>query len=226
MITVSHSTLSKLLAAMSARAGNSPCAKRSLRISRTRLGQQAFGGVESDRRKAVLVEPGDFAARATADIGGHPALDEEAPDDLVQIDRRRLLMPILGKRRGVAVVGVEREAGPSDQPSILEKSATARVAARISFSSFRRFSRNAWVVVVDLDLVEERIDRRAQFRHRAHGGGEILLRHRGAGFRLHLIDGLRERLLLIEAVERGIGRAVIGSCRPSSPRCAGCWRRA
>ena len=75
-------------------------------------------------------------------------------------------------------------------------------------SSFRRFSRTFGIVVVDLDLVEERIDRRTQFRHRGHGGGEIFFRDGGAGFGLHLIDGLGEGLLLIEAVERGIRRAV------------------
>ena len=81
------------------------------------------------------------------------------------------------------------------------------------------------VVVVDLDLVEERIDRRAQFCHRAHRAGEIFLRHGGAGFRLHLIDRLRERLFLGEAVERGIRRAVEGCACPSSPRSRGyCWR--
>src|SRR5664279_4770731 len=37
------------------------------------------------------------------------------------------------------------------------------------------------IVVVDLDLVEERIHRRTQFRHRAHRAGEIFLRDSGAG---------------------------------------------
>ena len=89
-----------------------------------------------------------------------------------------------------------------NQPSILEKSATARVALRISFSSFRRFSRTFGIVVIDLDLVEERIDRGTQRCHRAHGAGEVFLRHGDAGFHLHQVDRVRQRLLFVEAVER------------------------
>ena len=49
-----------------------------------------------------------------------------------------------------------------------EKSATARVASRISLSSRSRFSRSGLCPSdVDRHLVEERIDMRAQLRHRA-----------------------------------------------------------
>src|SRR5882672_4609647 len=67
-----------------------------------------------------------------------------------------------------------------------------------------------WIVVVDLDLVEECIDRRTQFRHRAHRTRKIFFCDSSAGFRLHLIDSLRQRLLLIEGIQRGIRRTVIG----------------
>src|SRR6201999_3554107 len=97
--------------------------------------------IEAGGDKTVGIEPGHLAAAAAADIGGHAAVDEEAPDDVVQIDRRRLLVPILGERRRLLVVGGERRAIHWHQSWILEKSATARVAARISFNSFSRFSR-------------------------------------------------------------------------------------
>lgn len=48
--------------------------------------------------------------------------------------RLRIRIPPLTASNNLALV---------DQPSILEKSATARVAARISLSSFSRFSRSA-----------------------------------------------------------------------------------
>src|SRR3984893_15661707 len=66
------------------------------------------------------------------------------------------------------------------------------------------------VLVVDLDLVEKRIDRRPQFCDGAHRAREVFAGDGGTGFRLHLIDRLRQRPLLSEAVERSIGRAVIG----------------
>ena len=58
------------------------------------------------------------------------------------------------------------------------------------------------VVVIDLDLVEERIDRRAKFGHFAHGSGEVLAADGGAGGSSHLIDGLCEGLFLIERIQR------------------------
>jgi hypothetical protein len=67
-----------------------------------------------------------------------------------------------------------------------------------------------WIVVVDLDLVEERINRRTQFRHCAHCARKIFFCDRSAGFRLHLIDSVRQRLFLSKGLQRGIGRTVIG----------------
>jgi hypothetical protein len=64
-----------------------------------------------------------------------------------------------------------------------------------------------WIVVVDLHLLEERIDRRTQFCHRAHRAGKIFSCHGSAGFRFDLIDGLGERFLFSEAAERSIRRA-------------------
>ena len=58
------------------------------------------------------------------------------------------------------------------QPSILEKSATARVAARIWLSSLSRLARSG-VLGIHRHLFEERIDMRPQLRHGAHGGGKI-----------------------------------------------------
>src|SRR5579871_2773983 len=114
--------------------------KCQLRIAAARLREQAVGCIEALGRIAVGSEPGHLAAAAAADIGGPAALDEKARDDVMQIGRRRLLVPVLRKRRCVVVVS--RERSPiHGQPSILEKSATARVAARIWLSSFRRFSR-------------------------------------------------------------------------------------
>ena len=67
-----------------------------------------------------------------------------------------------------------------------------------------------WSVVVDLDVLEERVHRRTQFRHRAHGSGEVFLGDGSARSRLHLTDRFRERLFLGEAIECGVRRAVIG----------------
>src|SRR4051812_25892437 len=66
------------------------------------------------------------------------------------------------------------------------------------------------IVVIDLHPLKKRVDRRAQFRHRAHRGGEILFRNSGAGFDLNLYYGVGQRLLFIKAVQGGIRRAVEG----------------
>ena len=58
---------------------------------------------------------------------------------------------------------------------------------------------------VDRHLVEERIHLRAQLRHRAHGGGEVLARDGGGGLLLGGVDGLGERPFLVLAIERRIG---------------------
>src|SRR6202012_2610881 len=112
-----------------------------IRIASARFGEQAFRGVEAGCDKTVRVEPGHLAAAAAADIGGKAASEEEALDDVVQIDRRRLLVPIPRERRRILVVCGERRAIHRGQSCIFEKSATARVAARISFNSFSLFSR-------------------------------------------------------------------------------------
>src|SRR5579863_9380805 len=65
-----------------------------------------------------------------------------------------------------------------------------------------------WIVVVDLDLVEEGIHRRTQLRHRGHRAGKILFCHGATSFLLRLIDRLGKRLLFSETIERGIRRAV------------------
>src|SRR5665213_1777063 len=119
-----------------------------IRIAPARFRQQAIRRVEAGGRKAACIEPRHLAAAAAADIGGPAALEEEAPDNVLQIDRRRLLVPLPGERRRILVIGCERRAihrvnlgSVSVQSWILEKSATARVAARISFNSFSLFSR-------------------------------------------------------------------------------------
>ena len=45
---------------------------------------------------------------AAADVGGAAAGTKEAFDERMQIDRRRLLVPVLGESRGAGVIGAER----------------------------------------------------------------------------------------------------------------------
>jgi hypothetical protein len=66
-----------------------------IRIAPARFGQQPLRCIKASGGKAVRIQPGDLAAAAAADIGGGAILDEEAPDDVLQIDRRRLLVPLL-----------------------------------------------------------------------------------------------------------------------------------
>ena len=164
-----------------------------IRISRARLGQQTVGRVKSHSRKTIRIQPRHLAPAAAADIGGRAALDEEALDDVVQIDRRRLLVPVFRERRRIVIVSGERSDDPRDQPSILEKSATARVAARISFRSFRRFSRTFGSSSLTLTLSKNASTAGRKLGHRAHRGGEVFVYHGDAGFDLHLVDRLRER---------------------------------
>src|SRR6478736_4122544 len=112
------------------------------RISLARFREQAFRGVETCSGETVGVEPADLAATATADIGRRPASDKKPLNELLQIDGRRLFVPLLCERCRFAIVGGKR-LSIHHQPSIFEKSATARVAARISFSNLSRFSRTA-----------------------------------------------------------------------------------
>src|ERR1700684_1942482 len=77
-------------------------------ISRTRLGQQTLRSVESLGGKTVSVQPRDLASAATADIGGDAARNKVALDDVVQVGRRRLSVPIFRKRGRILVVGGER----------------------------------------------------------------------------------------------------------------------
>ena len=82
-----------------------------------------------------------------------------------------------------------------------------RAGRRANFvQQFQSVLAHAWFIVVDLDLVEERIDRRAQLGHRTHRSGEVFLVDGGGGLGLHLVDRFRERLLFDgEDVTRPLG---------------------
>ena len=82
------------------------------------------------------------------------------------------------------------------QPSILEKSATARVAARISLSSFSRFSRNALSSTFTVTLSKKASTWGRSLRHGAHRGCEIFLRDGARRLGLGGVDRLRQRLFL------------------------------
>src|SRR5258707_12492556 len=47
---------------------------------------------------------------------------------------------------------------------------------------------HSWIVIVDLDLVKERIHRRPQFCQSAHGAGEVFFSDSRTCFGLHLIN--------------------------------------
>ena len=94
-------------------------------------------------------------------------------------------------------------------PSILEKSATARVAARISLSSFSRFSRNGLSSTLTVTLSKKASTWGRKLRHGAHGGFEIFLLDRARRLGLGGIDRLRQRLFLGQLVKAWIGRAGI-----------------
>ena len=106
MITVSHSTLSKVRDA--AQLGQFGLRELEGRIAPTRLAEQAFRGVEAYGRKSVRVQPGDLAAAAAADIGRIAAAHKKPLDDFLQVDGRRLIVPVLGERRRIQIVSGER----------------------------------------------------------------------------------------------------------------------
>jgi hypothetical protein len=60
-----------------------------------------------ESRLKMRSRPFDLAVAAAADAG-RQARKEESPDNVAQIGRRRLLMPILRKRRRMRIVGKER----------------------------------------------------------------------------------------------------------------------
>ena len=93
-------------------------------------------------------------------------------------------------------------------PRSCEKSATARVASRISLSSRSRFSRIGLSSTFTVTL-SKNASTGPQLRHRGHGGGEVFLGDGGGGFRLGGVDRLRQRPFLVLAVERGVGLADI-----------------
>ena len=88
--------------------GNSALRELEAGIAPARFAKQAFRGVETRGGKPVGIEPGDLAAAAAADIGRIAAADEKPLDDFLQIDRRRLVVPVLRERRRILIVGGER----------------------------------------------------------------------------------------------------------------------
>ena len=98
MITVSHSTLSKR-----ARQCRSDRAIRHARISSPDIAGALPSSKPSEASKpaagkTVGIEPADLAATAAADIGRIAASDEKPLDDFLQVDGRRLFVPVLGER--------------------------------------------------------------------------------------------------------------------------------
>jgi len=67
----------------------------------------------------------------------------------------------------------------------------------------------SFVIDVDSDLVEKRIDRRPQLGHGAHGGNEILFFDRTPGLGLGHFNRAGQRLLLRLPVELSLRRAGI-----------------
>jgi hypothetical protein len=82
--------------------------KLQMRVARACFRQQAIRRIKTLGRKSVGVEPGDLAAGPAAGIGSGSTLDEEAIDHVVQIDRRRLLVPVFRKCRRIPIVSGER----------------------------------------------------------------------------------------------------------------------
>ena len=92
-------------------------------------------------------------------------------------------------------------------PSILEKSATARVASLISFSSLSRFARSALSSTLTVTLSKNASTMRPQLRHRGHGGGEVLAPTARPASTLAASMAWASSLFLSLLVELGIGRA-------------------
>src|ERR1700722_4987001 len=83
------------------------CLKRNMRIPLPGLTQQTFRSVESLGGIAVPVEPSRIPATTAPDVCCDPSWDEEPLHRGVEVGRRRLRFPILGKDAGVAVVCFE-----------------------------------------------------------------------------------------------------------------------
>ena len=101
-----------------------------------------------------------------------------------------------------------------DHPSILEKSATARVAARISLSSLSRFSRSGLSSTLTVTLSKKASTWGRKLRHGAHGGFEILRRDRARRLGLGDYRSPAPASFPRQRVELRIGRAGIFAIVP------------
>ena len=97
--------------------------------------------------------------------------------------------------------------GSDSLPSILEKSATARVAARISLSSFSRFSRSGLSSTLTVTLSKKASTCGRSFAMARMAASKSSRRDGALGFGLGDIDRLRQRFFLSLLIELWIGRA-------------------
>ncbi len=101
------------------------------------------------------------------------------------------------------------------QPSIFVRSATPRQMSRMRREQVQPVAADDLVVGVDLDGVEEGVDRPAQPRHRRHGRFEVFRLHRRRDRRLGRVEGREQRRL-----GRVLGEfrvRPVGSIRPRPP---------
>src|SRR5579872_2288166 len=120
-------------------------------IAPARLGEQTFRCVKSFGWKAARIEPRHFAPAAAADVCGCATRNEETPDDVMQVRRRRLLVLVFCERRSILVIGRKRLAIQTLTLDFGEvRNGTRRGANFVEkpqaiFAHFR-------IVVIDLDL--------------------------------------------------------------------------
>ena len=83
------------------------------------------------------------------------------------------------------------------------------MAARISLSSLRRFSRNALSSTLTVTLSKKASTRGRSLRHRRHGGGEVLLGDGGGGF-LFAVSMALASAFSSAPKQLGVRRAAVG----------------
>ena len=96
-------------------------------------------------------------------------------------------------------------------PSILEKSATVSVVARMRLSRRRRFSRSAASSVLTVTLSKKASTGAAKLRHRRHRRLEIFACDRSGSSALDLINGLGQRLFLGLFQQARIRRLIVAA---------------
>ena len=186
------------------------------------LGGDGEAGRHGQADAGHLRQVGALAAEQVAHV--RAALVVAGAEAVDPLGHRRV--PLADAATGAAY-GACAVAMPAVQPSILEKSATASMAAQSRLSKRRRLRRSSGSGSFTVTLVEEGVHRGAQARpgrpwraaksSRGQRGGDRRLGRRRARRRAPVPRRGASR--------RGVDRAGMRR-RPSSPRCAGCWRRA